>query len=178
MRKLHAILTAVFLLTAVVFSANAQNDKSKRPSPPKTASGSVGDLNIIIDYGAPSVKGRTIFGSSGSLESYGKVWRTGANEATTFSVNKDVTINGEPLAAGKYALFTIPEANEWTVIFNKKVEQWGAYDYKSEDDALRVKVPAKKLDKLQEQMVFKVNNSGQVEFAWEHVGFDFMVKVK
>ncbi len=178
MRKVSLIITACFLLTAVHFSANAQNDKSKRPSPPKTANGSVGDLSITINYGAPSVKGRTIFGSSGSLESYGKVWRTGANEATTFSVNKDVTINGQPLAAGKYALFTIPNQKEWTVIFNKKADQWGAYDYKADDDALRIDVPAEKLDKLQEQMVFEVDNSGQVAFAWEYVGFDFMVKAK
>ena len=178
MRKLTSIITACFLLTAIVFSANAQNDKSKRPSPPRTASGAVGDLNIVIDYGAPSVKGRTIFGGSGSLESYGKVWRTGANEATTFSVNKDVTINGQPLAAGKYALFTIPEEKEWTVIFNKKPDQWGAYDYKESDDALRIKVPAKKADNLQEQLVFKVNDTGQVEFAWEYVTFDFSVSAK
>ena len=106
MKKLNYFLITGLFIAGFSFSGLAQDDKSKRPSPPKTATGEVGDLKIAIDYGAPSVKGRKIFGEK---EPYGKVWRTGANEATTFSVNKDVTINGNSLPAGKYALFTIPE---------------------------------------------------------------------
>ena len=178
MKKLNILIIASFLLTSV-FSLNAQNDKSKRPSPPRTATGTVGDVEVVIDYGAPSVKGRTIFGDgSKSLETYGKVWRTGANEATTFSVSKDVTINGEALPAGKYGLFTIPGENEWTVIFNKTPNQWGAYDYDSDQDALRIKVTPGKLDGVQEQLMFNVNENGQVAFAWEYVTFDFMVSGK
>ena len=162
-------------MAGFVHSAMAQNDKSKRPSPPRTASASVGDLNIVVDYGAPSVKGRTIYGD---LVPYGKVWRTGANEATTFSVNKDVTINGQSLAAGKYALFTIPEKDEWTVIFNKKADQWGAYDYSQDQDALRVKVKPGKAGSMLEQLSFEVNDNGQVVFSWENVTFDFTVSAK
>ena len=110
MKKIKYFLMTCVLIGGFMLNGIAQDDKSKRPSPPKTASAEVGDLKIVIDYGAPSVKGRTIFGG---LESYGKVWRTGANEATTLSVNKDVTIDGQALPAGKYALFTIPEKGDW-----------------------------------------------------------------
>lgn len=153
-------------------SAIAQGDKSKRPSPPKTASTQVGDLEIAIDYGAPSVKGRNIFGG---LEPYDKVWRTGANEATTFSVNKDVMINGKHLPAGKYGFFTIPSQGEWTLIFNKNPDQWGAYSYDEKEDALRIKVKANKSDQLQEQLMFKVDDKGSVHFKWEYQSFDFTV---
>ncbi len=178
MKTVSRFLCVIFLLTCCTCGILAQSDKSKRPSPPKTASGEVGNLKIVIDYGAPSVKNRTIFSATDGKEPYGKVWRTGANEATTFSINQDVTINGEPLAKGKYALFTIPDEKEWTVIFNKKPDQWGAYDYDSKEDALRIKVNAKKPDSLQEQLMFNVGNDGKVTFAWEHVTFDFMVKAK
>ena len=175
MKKLNYFLFAGLLMAAVVFSAHAQDDKSKRPSPPRTASGEVGDLKIVIDYSSPSVKGRKIFGEK---EPYGKVWRTGANEATTFSVNKDVTIDGKSLPAGKYALFTIPEQGDWTVIFNKKPDQWGAYDYKESDDALRIQVKAKKLDKVHEKLSFDIDDAGKVTFAWEHQSFAMNVKAK
>jgi len=176
MKKVSILFLAVLITAGISLNAFGQSDKSKRPSPPMTASGEVGDLKIVIDYGAPYVKGRTIFGSGDNAkEAYGKVWRTGANEATTFSVNKNVTIDGNPLPAGKYALFTIPEANEWTVIFNKEPEQWGAYDYDQSEDALRIKVKPEKPSALQEQLMFEVGGDGQVTFAWENVTFDFNV---
>jgi hypothetical protein len=90
-------------------------------------------------------------------------------------VNKDVTIDGKPLPAGKYALFTIPEKGDWTVIFNKKADQWGAYDYDKADDALRIKVKPKKLDQVQEQLSFDVGKEGVVQFKWEYQSFDFSV---
>lgn len=175
MKNLNSVFITAFLIAAFIFNANAQDDKSKRPSPPRTASGEVGDLKIVIDYGAPYVKGRTIYGG---LEPYGKVWRTGANEATTFSVNKDVTINGNALPAGKYALFTIPDEDQWTVIFNKNPDQWGAYDYDEAEDALRIEVEPKKLDNLVEQLKFEVSDEGVVTFAWEYQSFDFSVSAQ
>ncbi len=175
MKKIHYLLITGLLMAVFVSNGFAQDDKSKRPSPPLTASGAIGDLKIVVDYGAPSVKGRTIFGG---LEAYGKVWRTGANEATTFSVNQDVSINGKPLPAGKYALFTIPNEGEWTVIFNKKADQWGAYDYDKADDALRILVKSKKLDQVQEQLKFEVGKQGNVQFKWEYQSFDFSVSAQ
>ncbi len=174
MKNLSFLLISLFVIT-VASNAYAQGDKSKRPSPPMTASGQVDDLKIEINYGAPSVKGRKIYGS---LEPYGKVWRTGANEATTFSVNKDVTINGEALPAGKYALFTIPTEGEWTIIFNKNPNQWGAYSYNKEEDALRIQVKPSKSDKLQEQLMFKVKDDGNVHFKWEYQSFAFAVNAQ
>jgi len=168
-------LIVLFFAFSLVETAVAQGDKSKRPSPPMTVKATASGVDIEINYGAPSVKGRKIFGG---LEPYGKVWRTGANEATTFSVSKDVTVNGETLAAGKYSLFTIPNDGEWTVIFNKNADQWGAYSYDDKQDALRIKVKANKSKELREQLMFKVGDDGKVQFGWEYQSFDLMVKAK
>ncbi len=150
----------------------AQDDKSKRPSPPAQVTGKVGNTNITIDYSRPAVKGRKIFGEK---EPYGKVWRTGANEATTFEVSNDVMVEGKALPAGKYALFTIPGENEWTVIFNKEPNQWGAFKYNESKDALRVKVKPKKTDKLTEVLTFDIKNNGQVAMLWENTEINFKV---
>ncbi len=172
MKRFTYLVTAL-LMIFVAGNVLAQGDKSKRPSPPKTANASVGDLEITINYGAPSVKGRTIFGG---LEPYGKVWRTGANEATTFTVNKNVEVNGESLPAGKYALFTIPTEDKWTVIFSKNPDQWGAYSYNQDEDALRIEVEPEKTDEVQEQLNFTINDEGMVKFSWEYQSFEFEVE--
>ena len=174
MKKLSYLLVSLLVIFATS-NAFAQGDKSKRPSPPMSTSAQIGDLKIDIDYGAPSVKGRKIYGG---LTPYDKIWRTGANEATTISVSQDVTINGEALPKGKYALFTIPTEGEWTVIFNKNPDQWGAYSYNKEQDALRIKVETDKSDDLQEQLMFKVADDGTVHFKWEYLSFNFMVKAQ
>ena len=106
-----------------------------RPSPNASVTQTIGTTIVTITYSRPGVKGRQVFGG---LEQYGAVWRTGANEATVFSVTSDVTINGEALPAGVYGLFTIPNEGEWTIIFNKQPAQWGAFDYDQSQDALRV----------------------------------------
>ena len=169
-RSLFAALWAVLvLLSATGF---AQDDKSKRPSPPAKATGKVGNTTITIDYSRPSVKGRQVWSE---LAPYGKVWRTGANEATTFEVNNDVTVEGKALPAGKYALFTIPGQNEWTVIFNKEPNQWGAFKYDEGKDALRVTVKPKKAPKMTEQFTINVDNKGMVAMLWENAQVDFKV---
>lgn len=173
----NRLLLLVALLTLGFSTMTfAQQDKSKRPSPPAKAEASVGDLNIAIHYNSPAVKGREIWGK---LVPYGDVWRTGANEATTFEINKDVTIEGQKLAAGKYALFTIPGENEWTIIFNKDASQWGAYNYDKNKDALRVTVKPGKAAAFQETLNFAVNaenGTGVVVFTWENSSFSFKVK--
>lgn len=108
-----------------------------RPSPNAGTNLTIGTTDIHLTYGRPGVKGRNVFGG---LEPYGSVWRAGANEATVFRASDDVTINGEPLPAGVYAFFAIPEPDEWTLIFNRQANQWGAFDYNEEVDALRVTV--------------------------------------
>jgi len=170
---LSLALFSGILLTSI--TTHAQNDdKSKRPSPPATASATTSKgVDIKIDYSQPSVKGREIGKDVEPMK--GKVWRTGANEATVFEVNKDVTIEGKKLSAGKYGLFTIWNGDNWTIIFNKTWNQWGAFNYKDGDDALRVTVPNVKPASPSEKMTFNVGKDGKVNLAWGGVGFNFTV---
>ncbi len=156
MNLMKNVIRFSFLFALVAFLATAteaQDDKSKRKSPPVETTGMIGDVTVAINYSAPSMRGRTIFGD---LEPWGEVWRTGANEATTFEIDKDITVEGETLPAGKYGLFTIPGEETWTVIFNSVWDQWGDYDYDTEKDVLRVEVAPKTLDEAVEQMKFVV----------------------
>ncbi|HRG52961.1 MAG TPA: DUF2911 domain-containing protein [Bacteroidia bacterium] len=171
---LKSALAAMLLLLTV--AGNAQEDKSKRVSPPLEATATTdAGVKITINYSAPNVKGREIWGT---LVEFDKVWRTGANEATTFEVDKDVTIEGHKLAKGKYALFTIvpKDGGEVTVILNKEANQWGAFKYKESQDALRFKVKSSKAGDVQEELKFEVEKSGKVDFAWEKLRFSFNVK--
>ena len=168
--RITALLFSAFVLFAL--SAHAQDDKSQRPSPPAEVSGTVEGTDITINYSRPSVKGRTIFGE---LEPYDKVWRTGANEATTFEVSNDVEIEGKSLPAGKYALFTIPTEDDWTVIFNKTPDQWGAYDYDEAEDALRVEVTPEETDEPTEQLTFEIGDNGEVTMMWANTAVSFDV---
>ena len=164
-------LSTLLLLCAVTMIISC---KSFRQSPPKTAKGTIGDAKISIQYGSPSVKGRTIFGE---LLPYGQVWRTGANEATTIAFSSNVNIEGQNLPAGKYSLFTIPGTDQWTIIFNKVWDQWGAYEYNEAEDALRVQVTPKDTGELVEDMTFSVEN-GQVMLSWEKTTVSFSVAAR
>ena len=164
--------TMVTAFLAVNFIACAQENKDTRPSPPAKATGKAGNTTITIDYSQPSVKGRKIFGG---LEPYGKVWRAGANEATVIEFDNDVKIEGQALPKGKYGLFVIPNENDWTFIFNKTWNQWGAYRYKQEDDVLRVKVKPTKTSSLNEKLTYTVNG-GKVTLAWENTAGSFNVQ--
>lgn len=169
--KKQITLLAVMLVALFAVSAYAQKDKSKRPSPPAKAEGTIGGAKVVIDYSTPSVKGRKIFGG---LEQYGKVWRTGANEATIFEVDKDVKIEGKDLPKGKYSLYSIPGEKEWVVIFNKTWNQWGT-EYSEAADALRVTVKTEKTTKLVEQLNISIEGN-KVVVKWENSQFAFNVK--
>ncbi len=161
------------IVLAILFSvaAMAQKDKSKRPSPPAKAEGTIDGVKVVIDYSSPSVKGRKIFGG---LEAYGKVWRTGANEATTFEIDKNVKVEGKDLAKGKYSLYSIPGEKEWVVIFNKVANQWGT-EYSQAEDALRVTVKPGKTEKLAEAFNIAIEGN-KVVIKWENTQFAFTVK--
>lgn len=149
-------------------------DKSKRPSPPAMASVTTSNgVDIKIDYSQPSVKGRVI--GTGVEPHKDSVWRTGANEATVFEVNKDVKINGKTLKAGKYGLFSIWHGDTWTIIFNTTWDQWGAFKYDKSKDVLRVDVKNMPPSPAAEKMTFTVDKSGNVSLVWGTVGFSFMV---
>jgi hypothetical protein len=166
----HLILSFATFLT---ISACGQADKSQRPSPPALANETIsGGTVVSIDYSQPSVKGREI---GTDLATYGKIWRTGANEATVFEVSKDVKVEGKALPAGKYGLYSIPGENEWVIIFNKTWKQWGT-QYKEDDDALRVKVKPGKSAAFTEKMTFAVNKNGKVSLMWGDVQVDFKVE--
>lgn len=144
--------------------------QEKRKSPPKTVENTIGDLTVSINYSSPAVKGRTIFGD---LEPWGNIWRAGANEATTIEFSEDVTINGEELAAGKYAFFIIPnESSDWTLIFNTEAKQWGAYKLDESKDALRIDVKHEEVDNV-ENLEYKISDDGMVSMEWatSRVGF-------
>ncbi len=170
-------MRALFLLSitaSLVLLSCGQQDKSKRPSPPAVAKETLNNGTVVtIDYSQPSVRGRTI---GKDLEPMpGKIWRTGANEATVFEVSKDVKVEGQSLPAGKYALFTIANEGEWTIIFNKTWNQEGVSDYKESDDALRVKVKPGKADSFSEKMTFLIAKDGTVTLLWGDIKLNFTV---
>jgi Protein of unknown function (DUF2911) len=162
------------LITIICFGAFAQDDKSKMPSPPASVTGKVGDANLTIKYHQPAVKGRKVWDSTGELAPYGKVWRTGANNATTFEIDNDIKVEGKTLVKGKYGLFTIPGEKEWVIIFNNKPAQWGAYSYKAADDVLRVTVPAGKSASFNERFLIALDKN-MVNLSWENVKVGFNV---
>lgn len=171
MKKILFLILISGLFTGL--SASAQQDKSKRASPPAKVSETIASgATIIIDYSQPSLKGRSI---GKDIVNYGEVWRTGANEATVFETNKDVQIEGKKLPAGKYSLYTIPGAKKWTVIFNKTWQQWGT-DYKQDTDALRVDVIPTKAPKTTEKMMFNIAKEGKVSLMWGNTAINFRVK--
>ena len=168
MKRITFIMTAL-LFVHFGFNACAQNSK---PSPAQTATGKIGSTAVTVNYGSPSVKGRKIWGE---LVPYGKVWRAGANDATTVDFDTDVKIEGQSLPKGKYAFFAIPDENEWTLIFNKNPKQWGAYSYKQEEDVLRVKVKPSKSASFTEALLYEVSANG-VSLKWENLQVAFSVK--
>ena len=176
MKKLF-LLAVIATCLFTVFNASAQKkneDKSKRVSPPDSAmvTTSAG-VTIKVNYGSPSVKGRAIGGNE--IATYGKVWRTGANEATVFDIDKDVKIGGKLLPAGKYSLYTIPGEKQWVIIFNKTWNQWGTV-YKETEDALRVTVNTEKAPAFTERLKFVAEKSGRVAFMWGDVMVAFKVR--
>jgi hypothetical protein len=141
---MKVILRSFAFLSAILLSiqtVSAQTPMTPRPSSGQTIVQDFGLGKVTITYSRPNRNGRKIFGG---LEPYGVVWRTGANEATTIQFTSDVSIDGKTVPAGKYAFFTIPGENEWTIIINKTANQWGAYDYKQADDFLRFAVKTMK----------------------------------
>jgi hypothetical protein len=170
MKKL--LLLSAIALVAIGVRAQ-QGDKSQRPSPPAKVSETTSKgVTISIDYSQPSVKGREV---GKDIAPYGKVWRTGANEATVFEVNKDVKVEGKSLPAGKYGLYSIPGKDEWVIIFNKTWKQWGT-NYTEADDALRIKVKPGKAPSFTERMTFTVDKSGKVSLMWGNEEVDFKVQ--
>ena len=151
--------TCAVVLTAIVVSvlASAQQDRSKRPSPPGSAECKFADGKTVrIDYSRPSMKGRKIYGG---LVPYDKEWRTGANEAATFVAGANLDVGGAKVPAGNYTLFTIPSQKQWTLIISKKTGEWGIpYPGKGEDQA-RAPMRSEELSTPVEQFTISFENT-------------------
>jgi hypothetical protein len=167
MKAIVKITALLMLCLSISTGLNAQGIKMPQASSGQTLIQDFGLGQITVKYSRPNTKGRTVFGE---LEPYGTVWRTGANSATVITFTEDVTFAGKPVPAGEYALFSIPEKGEWTVILNKTTKQWGAYEYKEADDFLRVKVKAgTSKDKAETFTIGFINvlpTTAQLQLAW------------
>ena len=171
-------LIAAFVLLAATSAIAQQGPRTPRVSPKSSLMQSVGLTDITINYNRPGVKGRAIWGA---LVPYDKVWRTGANEATTIEFSDDVWINGNKLAKGLYSLHTIPTASQWTVIFNSVAQQWGSYSYDAAKDALRVQVTPAAAEH-REWMSFEIpemtTDTAKIVLRWEKIAVPFTVDTK
>lgn len=199
-RSSVSLFAVLFVLCSAV-SALAQVD-TPRPSQKASVMQRVGVTDITITYSRPGVKGRKIWGdplpeqkaqgeatldnqnerpAGAPIVPWGHMWRTGANEATQFVVTDDVLINGQKLAAGSYSLHTIPNKDEWTIVFNGAANQWGSFNYDPAKDTLRVKAKPQMLDQSQEWLSFSFDpvteDSAQVNIRWEKISVPFTVKV-
>ena len=174
MKKINLI--ALFVL---VFSINAVAQLNiPRESARQEIMQTVGDTKIAVVFHRPNTKGREVWGKE--IVPYGEVWRTGANENTTFEISNDVKINGQILPKGKYGLHTIPNKDEWTIIFNKVNNEWGSFKYDRKQDALRVSVKPSKIETQETMAILFENvkaNTSDVVIAWEKVRFPFTVDV-
>jgi hypothetical protein len=170
MKKFLIVVGIVILLIIGALVVFIQNTKSA--SPEADVNFHSGDLSVDIFYNRPSKRGREIFGG---LVPYGKVWRTGANEATVFETNKDLINNGKTLKAGKYSLWALPNAQFWTIIFNSESGQWGINfngeaNRDSKNDVVTVEAPVLIQDKEFEQFTISVEKAGEeleLIFIWD-----------
>ena len=170
MRKTTVIslLIVAFFIVSVVPAMAERGDDTKRKSKNGKVQGTIDGVNVTLEYGRPKVKERKIWGQ---LVPFDKIWRTGANEATTFSCDKDINVEGKKLAAGTYSLFTKPGETEWTFIFNKVAKQWGASKYDKDQDALRVKVKPAAAEHT-EEMTFLIKGNNVI-LRWEKLSIPF-----
>ena len=169
--------TAPFFLAFLLISVSACGQNNNRPSPPATATGKAGGANITINYSSPSVKGRKIWGE---LVPYNQVWRAGANEATIFTTDKDITVEGKKLPAGKYSLFALPGENEWQFIFNSETGQWGIKrtgeaNFDPAKNVLTVTAKPMKSSTMNEKLVYDITPSG-FSLKWENLEVPVHIK--
>ena len=173
-RSYLAIGVSCALLFAVM--AVAQQDKSKRPSPPATADVTLKGKKISIDYSRPSLKGRKV---GQELAPYGKVWRTGANEATTFTTEADLNIGGTKVPAGKYTLYSLPSDGTWKLIISKQTGQWGT-EYHEDQDLARIDMKKSSLPQNVEQFTIsfdkKSESAAELNLDWENMRVSVAVK--
>jgi hypothetical protein len=194
--------TGVIALLVLAVQYTTAQVRTPRPSQKASVMQTIGVTDVTITYSRPGVKGRKIWGDAlpsqeakgeatlddqnarpkdAPIVPWGHAWRTGANEATQFVVTDDVLINGQKLPAGSYSLHTVPNKDEWTIIFNSVANQWGSFNYDPTKDTLRVKVKPESVNDNQEWLAFSfdpvTDNSAQVNIRWEKLRVPFKVEV-
>lgn len=174
----YLVIVALSLFVSIQIMAQKFPDLDASPADIAMARSKDKSPLAKVVYSRPQKKGRVIFGE---LEPYGKVWRTGANEATEIKFYKDVTFAGKPIMAGTYSLFTIPEKDKWTIILNTELDQWGAYSYKKEKDVLRIDVTPKKTESAVEAFSIMFKDGGDkgadLLIAWDEVMIEVPILV-
>ena len=172
-KKLSTLMLAASLF-ALTATAQIQTPQA---SPAATISQTVGLGKATVEYSRPALKGRKMFGVQ---VPYGKVWRTGANKITNLILSEDMLVGGQKVAAGTYALFTIPTATDWTIILSKDASMWGAYEYKEANDVVRFTAKSQKLTKAQEYFTIEFTDftasEANVAISWENVQVKFTLK--
>jgi hypothetical protein len=168
-RLAYGAALLVVCIALATYVRAGQQDKSKRPSPPAKATVDLGGgATVTVDYSSPKVKGRKIFGG---LVPYGKVWRTGANEATTFVTTADITVGGKAVPAGSYTLFTVPGEDKWTLALSKTTGEWGTAYPGEDQDLARIDMKVSKLPALSEDFKISFEKSGmgaEMNVDWEN----------
>jgi len=168
----------VLAWAAFAMAQSAQPDKSKRPSPPGTAEVTLKDKKITIDYSRPFLKGRHV---GQELAPYGKVWRTGANEATTLTTEIDLNIGGTKVPEGKYTLWTLPSEGTWKLIINKQTGQWGT-NYDESQDLARIDMQKSALPQPVEQFTISFDKKDEatanLNLDWENIRVFVVVKAE
>ncbi len=165
MKKITILCTVIFC-SLIMLKANAQL-LMPQSSSSQTLIQEFGLGKVTVKYSRPNIKGRSI---SADLAPYDEVWRTGANDATVITFTEAVTLEGNAVAPGEYALFTIPGKDEWTIILNKETKQWGSYSYKQTEDVLRFKVKIAKLKDKVETFTIAFNDvspsAARLDLIW------------
>jgi Protein of unknown function (DUF2911) len=175
MKKIAFAVVSLFIVATLASAQMSMSkDKSQRPSPPASAACKFSDgKTLTIDYSSPRAKGRKIFGNKDAqaLVPFGEVWRTGANEATTFVANTNLTVGDKAVPAGSYTIFTLPREDSWMLIISKKTGEWGT-DYPGDkEDLARVSMKVSKTSAAVENFTIAVDGSGKkctLNMEWEN----------
>ena len=171
--KTVATVTAIAACAATVAQGQEQ-----RKSPHETVKATIDGATITVEYGRPSMKGRKVMGE---LVPFGKVWRTGADEATTLTTDKELQIGGTIVPAGKYTLFTLPGQTDWQLIVNKQTGQWGT-EYDQKQDLGRVPLKKTATSAPVEQLTISVDKNpaggGLLRIAWENTALTAPITVR
>src|SRR4051812_33393978 len=167
MTAMKAIAIAAASIAALSLAGSVSAEDKQRASPHAEVTAALAGKKIAVSYGRPYMKGRAIFGG---LVPWGEVWRTGADEATTFSTEADVVIGGLKVPKGEYALFTIPTEKQWTLVLNKTAKQWGAFSYDATQDLGRAPMTVASAAKPVEQFTIEMVPAGKrltLKLSWD-----------